>query len=64
MLLEPSFVNSHSSGYLGMVVQHCVRAYLGPHYLDSEAIINGTAEFYSLFFLPLYVYFEAIKTFL
>ena len=24
-------IDNHSSGYLGMVVQHCVRAYLGPH---------------------------------
>ena len=48
-------IDNHSSGYLGMEVQHCVRAYLGPHcmYLGSEAILpkaNGTAEFYSLSF--------------
>ena len=50
-----------------MAVQHCVRAYFVPSlYLGLEAMLpktNGTAEFYSLF-LPLCVYFEAIKLFM
>ena len=56
-------IDNHSSGYLGMAVEHCVRAYLGPHCILAQkqycqklmAQLNSTA-----FFLPLYVYFEAI----
>ena len=54
---------NQSIGYLGMAVQHCVRTYLGPLYLSSQAILpkaNVTAEFYSLL-LPLYVQFEPIN---
>ena len=29
-------IDNHSSGYLGMAVQHCVRAYLGPHYTLAQ----------------------------
>ena len=47
-------IDNHSSGYLGMAVEHYVRAYLDSYciYFGSEAILpktNGTAEFYSLF---------------
>ena len=57
-------IDNHSSGYLGMEVQHCVRAYLGPHCVLTQkqycqklmVQLNSTA-----FFLPLYVQFEAIK---
>ena len=50
-----------------MAVQHCVRACLGPHCILAQkeycqklmAQLNSTA-----FFLPLYVYFEAIKLFM
>ena len=57
-----TLVDNHSSGYLGMAVQHCVRAYLGSHCILAQkqycqklmAQLNSTA-----FFLSLYVYFEA-----
>ena len=29
-------IDNHSSGYLGMAVQHCVRAYLGPHCILAQ----------------------------
>ena len=58
-----TLVDNHSSGYLGMAVQHCVRAYLGPHCILAQkqycqklrAQLNSTA---------LYVYFEAINLFM
>ena len=47
-------IDNHSSGYLGMAVQHCVRAYLGPHCILAQkqycqkliAQLNSTAFFY------------------
>ena len=29
-------IDNHSSGYLGMAVQHCVRAYLGSHCILAQ----------------------------
>ena len=48
--------DNHSNGYLGMAVQHCVRAYLGPHcilaqkqyYQKLKAQLNSTAFFTSV----------------
>ena len=47
------FIDNHSSGYLGMAVEHCVRAYLGPHCILAQkqhcqkpmAQLNSTAFF-------------------
>ena len=57
-------IDNHSSGYLGMAVQHCVRAYLGLHCILAQkqycqkpmAQLNSTA-----FFTPIC---EAIKLFM
>ena len=46
-------IDNHSSGYLGMAVEHCVRAYLGPHCILAQkqycqklmAQLNSTAFF-------------------
>ena len=63
-----SSIDNHSSGYLGMAVEHCVSAYLGSHCILAQkrycqklmAQLNSTA-----FFSPVtYVYFEAIKLFM
>ena len=35
-------IDNYSSGYLGMVVQHCVRAYLGPHCILSSWVDHCT----------------------
>ena len=48
-----SSVDNHSSGYLGMAVEHCVRANLGPHCILAQkqycqklmAQLNSTAFF-------------------
>ena len=53
-------IDNHSSGYLGMAVEHCVRAYLGPHCILAQkqycqklmAQMNSTA----LFFTPICVF--------
>ena len=66
MIVFVNHIDNHSSGYLGMVVQHCVRAYLGSHCILAQkqycqklmAQLNSTA------FLPMYVQFEAIKLFM
>ena len=47
-------IDNHSSGYLGMAVEHCVRANLGPHCILAQkqycqklmAQLNSTAFFY------------------
>ena len=47
-------IDNHSSGYPGMAVEHCVRAYLGPHCILAQkqycqklmAQLNSTAFFY------------------
>ena len=52
-------IDNHSSGYLGMAVEHCVRAYLGPHCILAQkqycqklmAQLNSTA-----FFTPVCVF--------
>ena len=52
-------IDNHSSGYLGTVVQHCVRAYLGPHCILAQkqycqklmTQLNSTA-----FFTPVCVF--------
>ena len=49
-------IDNHSSGYLEMAVQHCVRAYLGPHCILAQkqfcqkpmAQLNSTAFFTSM----------------
>ena len=46
-------IDNHSSGYLGMALEHCVRAYLGPHCILAQkqycqklmAQLNSTAFF-------------------
>ena len=59
-------IDNHSSGYLGMVVQYCVRTYLGPHCIlaQKQYCQKLMAQLDSTAFLPLYVYFEAIKLFM
>ena len=52
-------IDNHSSGYLGMAVEHCFRAYLDPHCVLSHCVLaqkqycqklmtqpNSTAFFY------------------
>ena len=46
-------IDTHSSGYLGMAVEHCIRAYLCPHCILAQkqycqklmAQMNSTAFF-------------------
>ena len=53
------YIDNHSNGYLGMAVEHCVRAYLGPHCILAQkqycqklmAQLNSTA-----FFTPVCVF--------
>ena len=49
-------IDNHSSGYLGMAVEHCVTAYLGSHCILAQkqycqklmAQLNSTALFTSV----------------
>ena len=51
--MNDTIIDNHSSGYLGMAVEHCVRAYLGPHCILAQkqhcqkpmAQLNSTAFF-------------------
>ena len=61
-------IDNHSSGYLGMAVQHCVRAYLGPYRIlaEKQYCQKLMAQLTTAFFFNLcnYVQFEAIKLFM
>ena len=56
-------VDNHSSGYLGMAVQHCVRTHLGSHCIlaQKQYCQKQMAQLnYTAFFMK----FEAIKLFM
>ena len=54
-------IDNHSSGYLGVAVKHCVRAYLGPHCILAQkqyrqklmAQLNSTAFFEAIKYRPM-----------
>ena len=47
-------IDNHCSGYLGMAVEHCVRAYLGPHCILAQKQYCQELMAQLPFFTPVY----------